>query len=92
MASAVELNIRLSIVAQVLAAQSVRKRSRGDRESAQWQVPLSVQTVPQGHPAAPGAHRESTAQLAQLPLEQSQLCPVCETEIPRTNVWQFDCA
>ena len=43
------------------------------------QVPLSVQTVPQGHPVAPGAQVLFVRQFAQLPLAQVQLWPPLET-------------
>jgi hypothetical protein len=53
------------------------------------QVPLSVQTVPQGQPVAPGAQGSLPAQLAQLPLAQVQFLPPLETFVPVTYVLQL---
>jgi len=46
------------------------------------QGPASDQTTPHGQPLAPGAQLAKPAQLAQLPLLQTQLCPFRETCVP----------
>jgi hypothetical protein len=50
---------------------------------------LSVQTTPHGQPEPPGAQLAYVAQLAQLPLEQVQLCPPLETLVPFVYVKQL---
>lgn len=54
--------------------------------------PLSVQTVPQGQPLAPGAQLENVAQLAQFAFAHCQLCPPFETTVPCTYELHADVA